>query len=153
MSSGKPHEEMPDELVAFLAGGRLVIASTVGDDGLPYTMVMNSVLAVNAHTIRFSLDHRTHSLKNLRANGRIMLEVIGDGLIYGVRGTAAIVRETMDHAPIPSAMIEVNVELVKRDLPPGVEVDAPVFRWGALAPYMTNVEPAMFEEMRSFANE
>jgi hypothetical protein len=56
----------------------------------------------------------------------------------------------MDHAPIPSALVELVVETVKRDLPPGVEVDPPAFRWGALAAYMTNVEPAMFEEIRTY---
>ena len=80
----------------------------------------------------------------------MMLEVIGDGLIYGIRGTATIIREQMDHAPIPSALVELAVEAVKRDLPPGVEIDAPAFRWGALAPFMTPVEPPMFEELRTY---
>ena len=70
--------------------------------------------------------------------------------IYGVRGTATIIREQMEHAPIPSALIEVAVEHVKRDLPPGVDVDGPSFRWGALDPYMTPVEPPMFDEIRTY---
>jgi hypothetical protein len=144
---------MPADLVSFLSGGRLVMAATVDPEGLPYTMVLNSVLALDQHTIRFALDHRTHSLVNLRANGRIMFEVVGDGLVYGVRGTATIVRETMDHAPIASALVEVTVEHVKRDLPPGVDVDAPVFRWGPMEQYMTSIEPAMFDELRTVAAE
>jgi predicted pyridoxine 5'-phosphate oxidase superfamily flavin-nucleotide-binding protein len=141
---------MPGDLVAYLSGGRLVVGATIDEDGDPYTMVMNSVIAIDSTTIRFCLDHRTHTLTNLRADGRMMLEVIGNGLVYGVRGTATIIREQMDHAPIPSAMVELAVEAVKRDLPPGVELDAPVFRWGALAPYMTPVEPPMFEELRTY---
>jgi hypothetical protein len=70
-------------------------------------------------------------------------------MAYGVRGSARVARETMAHAPIASAMIEVSVEAVKRDLPPGVEVDAPRFRWGPLGDYMAKVEPAMFEELRA----
>ena len=150
MASGRPSAEMPAELVRHLSGGRLVIAATIDDDGWPYTMVLNSALAIDAGRIRFAIDHRTHSLANLRANGRIMLEIIGDGLIYGVRGSARVVRETMEHAPIASAMIEVAVEVVKRDLPPGVIVEGPMFRWGALDPYMTPIEPLMFEEMRTY---
>jgi Pyridoxamine 5'-phosphate oxidase len=141
---------MPADLVAYLSGGRLVTGATIDENGDPYTMVMNSVIAIDQHTIRFCLDHRTHTLTNLRANGRMMLEVIGDGLVYGVRGTAAIIREQMDHAPIPSSLIELAVEEVKRDLPPGVEVDAPAFRWGAIAQFMTPVEPPMFEEIRTY---
>ena len=150
MSSGDPKDEMPAELVAFFDGTHIVMAATVDGDGLPYTMVLNSAVALDEHTLRFALDHRTHSLKNIRANGTIMLEVIGDGFIHGVRGPARIIREQMDHAPIPSALVQVDVELVKRDLPPGVEVDPPSFRWGALAQFMTAVEPQMFAELRSF---
>ena len=141
---------MPEELVRYLEGGRLVVAATVDADGAPYTMVMNSALAIDAHTIRFALDHRTHTLVNLRADPRIMFEVVGDGMIYGVRGTATIVREQMEHAPIASALVEVAVEHVKRDLPPGVKVEAPKFEWAALAPFMDPVEPPMFEELRTY---
>lgn len=141
---------MPDDLVAYLTGGRIVIGATIDEHGEPYTMVMNSAIAVDAHTVRFCLDHRTHTLTNVRANAHMMLEVVGDGLIYGIRGTATIIREQMDHAPIPSALIELAVEAVKRDLPPGVEVDAPRFRWGAIGQFMDSVEPPMFEEIRTY---
>ena len=150
MSSGRPTAEMPDDLVAYLTGGLLVVAATIDQNGEPYTMVMNSAIAIDAHTVRFCLDRRTHTLVNLRASNRMMLEVIGDGLIYGIRGTATIIREQMDHAPVPSALVELAVEAVKRDLPRRVEVDAPTFRWGALAPFMTPVEPPMFEELRAY---
>ena len=89
VASGRPQAEMPEELVRYLEGGRLVVAATVDAEGAPYTMVMNSALAIDPHTIRFALDHRTHTLVNLRANPRIMFEVVADGMIYGVRGTAA----------------------------------------------------------------
>jgi predicted pyridoxine 5'-phosphate oxidase superfamily flavin-nucleotide-binding protein len=151
MGSGAAENEMPPELVEWLSGGRLVVGATVDADGNPYTMVMNSALAVDPRTIRFALDHRTQTLVNIRANGRMMIEVISDGAIYGVRGTARVAVEQMQHAPIPSALIEVAVETVKRDLPPGVEVTAPSFRWGALEQYMSSVEPAMFEELRNHA--
>jgi predicted pyridoxine 5'-phosphate oxidase superfamily flavin-nucleotide-binding protein len=151
VSSGKPKDEMPPELVEFLAGGRLVVASTVDADGLPYTMVMNSAVAIDAHTIRFALDRRTHSLKNIEANGCMMFEIIGDGFIFGVRGAARVIREQMEHAPTPSALVEVSVETVKQDLPPGVQVTAPLFEWGPLGAYMTPIEPAMFEELRTYA--
>jgi len=150
MSSGKPNDEMPPELIEFLAGGRLILGCTIDADGAPYTMVMNSAMATNASTIRFCLDRRTHTLKNIAADGRMMLEIIGDGMIYGVRGAARVIREQMDNAPIPSAMVELTVETVKRDLPSGVGVTAPVFDWGPLGSYMVPIEEKMFEEMRTF---
>ena len=152
MSSGKPKDEMPPELVEWLSGGRLVVGATVDGEGRPYTMVMNSALATDARTIRFALDHRTHTLTNIRASGQMMLEVIADGAIYGISGVARVVVEQMQHAPIASALVQLDVETVKRDLPPGVEVTAPAFRWGALEGYMSSVEPLMFEELRSYAD-
>jgi len=149
MASGRHQTELPPEVVRFLAGGRLVVAATAGADGAPYTMVMNSVVALDSRTLRFALDRRTQTLKNLYENPAIMLEVIGDGFIYGVRGRADVLRETMEHAPVPSALIEVHIEWVKQDLPPGVIVEAPIYRWGALDPLMTPTEPAMFEELRA----
>lgn len=149
MSSGKPKDAMPAELVEWLSGGRLVVGATVDGEGRPYTMVMNSLLATDPHTLRFALDHRTHTLANLKRDPRMMVEVVGDGFIYGIAGAARIVVEHMQHAPVPSALVQIDVETVKRDLPPGVEVTAPSFRWGALEQYMTSVEPAMFEELRS----
>ncbi len=150
MASGIERAEMPARLVEYLTGGRLVVAATNGPDGFPHTMVMNSAVAAGPHAVRFALDHRTQSLKNLRHDPRIMIEVIGDGMVYGVRGTAAIVRERMEHAPAPSALVEVAVEAVKSDLPPGVVVRAPAFEWGALEPYMAPIDPLMFEELRTF---
>jgi hypothetical protein len=80
----------------------------------------------------------------------MMLQVIGNGLIFGVRGTARVIREQMDNAPIPSAMVELTVEAVKRDLPPGVQVTAPAFEWGPMGGYMMPIEEKMFEEMRTY---
>ncbi len=153
MSSGDAIDEMPPELVEFLAGGRLVVASTLDAEGAPYTMVMNSAMAIDPLTLRFSLDRRTQTLKNIEADGRMMFEIIGDGMIYGVRGTARVIATQMLHAPLPSAMVEVRVEAVKRDLPPGVLVTAPAFDWAALGAFMAPVEPLMFAEMRAFRSE
>lgn len=148
MSSGEQRDELPQALIDYLSGGKLVIGATTDAEGRPYTMVMNSAVATDAQTIRFALDHRTHTLVNLRERPAMSLEVIGDGFIFGIRGTARVVKEKMDHAPIASALVQLDVESVKSDLPPGVQVHAPAFEWGALEQYMTGVEPAMFEELR-----
>jgi hypothetical protein len=150
MSSGEPKQELPQDLVEFLAGGRLVVGSTVDAQGAPYTMVMNSAMAYDATRIRFCLDRRTHTLKNIEAGSAMMLEIIGDGMIYGVCGTPRVIREVMEHGPVPSAMIELEVTSVKRDLPPGVQVTAPTFEWGPLGAYIVPIEEKMFEEMRTY---
>jgi predicted pyridoxine 5'-phosphate oxidase superfamily flavin-nucleotide-binding protein len=149
MSSGAERDALPDAAIQFLTGGRLIFGATIDDEGRPYTMVMNSVVAIDAHTLRFALDHRTHSLKNLRDRPAMMLEVVGDGFVFGIRGTARVIKETMDHGPIPSALVQLDIETVKSDLPPGVNISPIEFSWGALQPFMGPVEPLMFEELRA----
>lgn len=150
MSSGDAQDTLPDDVVSFLSGGRLVFAATVDGDGRPYTMVMNSVLARDARTLRFALDHRTHTITNIRNRPDMMLEIVGDGFVVGVRGKATILKEKLDSMPVPSALVQIDIESVKSDLPPGVTVKAIDFDWGGLKVFMEPVEPAMFEELRTF---
>jgi predicted pyridoxine 5'-phosphate oxidase superfamily flavin-nucleotide-binding protein len=141
---------MPDDLVRHLAGGRIVVVATVDEDGAPYTMIMNWAVAKDPRTLRLSIDRRTQTLRNLRANPRVMVEVLGDGLVYGVRGAARIIQEEMRYAPVPSAMVEVDVDFVKRDLIPGVEFRGPSFEWGALSPVMVPADERGIRELHEF---
>ena len=149
MSSGTERDALPEAVVHHLDGTAITVGSTIGDDGHPYTMVMNSAVAVDDRTIRFALDHRTKTLAYLKQRPHMALEVIGDGFIVGVRGPVRILKDLMDHCPVPSALVQLDVEAVKSDLPPGVQVTAPTFTWGALGQYMDKVEPAMFDEIRT----
>ena len=67
---------MPEDLIAYLAGGHLVVGATLDEHGEPYTMVMNSAVAIDAHTIRFCLDHRTSTLTNLREGDILFIDEI-----------------------------------------------------------------------------
>lgn len=145
--------ELPAQALEALAGGRLVVVATVDEDGWPYTMVMNWAAARDASTVRLSLDNRTRTLANIRRNGRVMLEVLADGVIVGVRGSARIIQENMAHAPIPSAMVEVTVEHVKDDLIDGVEFSGPSFRWGTLESFMAPLDPLGIAELKSYEPE
>lgn len=145
--------ELPPKAVEALAGGRLVVVATVDEHGWPYTMVMNWAAARDAKTIRLSLDRRTRTLANIRRNGRVMLEVLADGVIVGVRGSARIIQEEMAHAPIASAMVEVTVEGVKDDLIDGVEFHGPSFRWGTLEQVMAPLDPLGIAELKSYEPE
>ena len=144
---------MPDDLVRWLSGGKVVVVATVDENGWPYTMIMNWALAADPHTLRLSIDRRTQTLRNIQANGRVMVEVLGDGLVYGVRGSAREILEQMEHAPVPSAIVEVAVDYVKRDLIPGVEFEGPRSSWGTLEPFMGPAEPAGLDELRTYARD
>jgi len=141
---------LPQAALDALDGGRLVVVATVDGEGWPYTMVMNWAAARDPETIRLSVDRRTRTLENIRRNGRVMLEVLSDGVIVGVRGRARIIQEEMAHAPVPSAMVEVAIESVKDDLIPGVEFHGPWFRWGQLEPIMGPLDPLGIAELKSY---
>ena len=149
MSSGQERDTLPDALIEYLSGGKLITGATIDPEGRPYMMVMNSAIAIDAHTIRFALDHRTKSLAHLRDRPVMMLEVIGEGFVFGVRGQARVIKELMANCPVPSALIQLEVEAVKSDLPPGVQIKPIEFSWGALESFMGPVEVRMFEEIRT----
>ncbi len=150
MGSSNEREDLPEAAVAFLDGTHIVIGATTDDAGHPYTMVMNSAVAVDAKTVRFALDHRTNTLRFVRARPAMAIEIVGEGFVFAARGTARVVREKMVHAPIPSALVQLDIASVKSDLPPGVGMKPPEFEWGAMGDYMRGVEPAMFQELRKF---
>ena len=143
-------QEMPGELVEWLAGGKIVVVASVDAEGWPYTMIMNWAVALDTRTIRLSIDNRTQTQRNIRHNGRVMIEVLGDGLAYGVRGDARVILDAMEHAPVPSAIVEVCVTMVKRDLIPGVVFEGPKFQWGALESFMGPLDPKGIAELRSY---
>jgi hypothetical protein len=149
MGSSNEREDLPEAVVAFLNGSHIVVGATIDDDGYPYTMIMNSAIAVDPKTVRFALDHRTSTLRFVRERPAMAIEIVGDGFVVAARGTARILRERMEHAPVPSALVQFDIQAVKSDLPPGVGMKPPHFDWGALGEYMRGVEPAMFKELRS----
>ena len=109
--------ELPSELMHRLrhAGSRPVIVATVSDSGEPNSAPISWIVARNAHTVRFAVTHNTETLRNLRANGRVSITVLGSGLAMSVGGRARIVKDIMTSVPFPTALIEVEVEQVKDD--------------------------------------
>ena len=90
-----PPAEMPKALTQFLLGGQTCVISTVDEQGRPVTTLMTWVVARDPQTITIAVDTRGRALKNIRGNPSIALEVLGDDLCYGVRGTAVVEKELM----------------------------------------------------------
>lgn len=122
-------ETLPAPVVAWLAGGRSVVVTTVDPNGRPWTGVMSWVRARDQRSILLIVASFSQSLRNIRANGQIMLQLLGDTFVYGVRGTARVLDEGIEGAPVPAALVEMTVELVKDDLTPGREFRAEITSW------------------------
>ena len=120
---------MPPRLVQFIAGGETCVVATVDETGRPNTTLMTWVVARNPQTLAMAVDQRSRTIKNVRANGRVAIEVLGDDLCYGLRGTAVIEKETMTSAPFPCALL----------IPSGVRGAGAIGGWPA-----TRCDPAPF---------
>jgi len=141
-------DALPHTALEFLQGGHSVVVSTVGIDGRPWTGVMSWVYAPDAKTVRLILARHSQTLANIRANGQIMLQLLGDGFTYGVRGRARVVRESIDGAPVPASVVEMEVDLVKDDLSEGREFHARIESWW-IDPAKQAVEDRGLEMLRA----
>jgi flavin reductase (DIM6/NTAB) family NADH-FMN oxidoreductase RutF len=139
---------MPPHLVQFLLGGQTCVIATVDEQGLPQTTLMTWVVARNPETVTIAVDTRSRALKALRANGRIAVEVLGDDLCYGLRGTALVEKEQMQSAPFPCALVAVKLDDVRDHGAAGVRFVGPRYSFHPGKEHRKGVEEAVFAELK-----
>jgi len=144
----RPPAEMPPHLVQFLLGGQTCVIATVDEQGLPQTTLMTWVVARNPETLTIAVDTRSRALKALRANGRIAVEVLGDDLCYGLRGTALVEKEQMQSAPFPCALVAVKLDEVRDHGAAGVRFVGPRYSFHPGKEHRKGVEEAVFAELK-----
>lgn len=110
----QPLTQLPDELVSFLQGGRLVLLVTADADGGPANVhAVSWVLARNHQEVLLAADNRSRLVRNLRADGRVVLVVPGAGGCWSIGGTALLEEEAMPDAPLRLARFRLAVEVVR----------------------------------------
>ncbi len=139
---------MPPHLVQFLLGGQTCVVATVDEDGAPNTTLMTWVVARNPQTLALAVDTRSRSMKNLRRNGKVAVEVLGDDLCYGLRGTAVVEKESMAAAPFPCALVAVRVEDVRDHGAAGVRFVGPSYSFHEGKEHRRGVEESVFAELK-----
>lgn len=122
-------DSLPERAIAWLQGGHSVVVTTVDGESRPWTGVMSWARARDARQILLIMAASSESLQNVRINGQIMLQVLGDSFVYGVRGQARVIEESISGAPVPAAMVEMTVDLVKDDLTPGRAFHSQIDSW------------------------
>ena len=147
MSTPAP-TEMPPRLVQYLLGGQTCVVATIGENGAPQTTIMTWGVARDPQTLTFAVDTRSRSLKNLKADPRVAVEVLGDDLCYGLRGTAVVEKEQMSSAPFPCALVAVRVEDCRDHGAAGVVFVGPRYSFAAGKEHRKGVEDAVFQELK-----
>jgi hypothetical protein len=109
---------------------------------------MTWVVARNPETVTIAVDTRSRALKALRANGRIAVEVLGDDLCYGLRGTALVEKEQMQSAPFPCALVAVKLDEVRDHGAAGVRFVGPRYSFHPGKEHRKGVEEAVFAELK-----
>ena len=122
-----PEAELPPEAFEWLQSERLVVLASSTSAGDPATHVVSWVVAVDPRTVRIAVRHAALAVQHVRETGRLAIEVIGDGLAVGARGSASVVREHMASAPQGNAMIELRIEEVVSHLPRGMALRGPAW--------------------------
>ena len=99
------------------------VVATTDEDGFPHIAPFGSMRAVTPSLMRF-ITHRYHdTLGNLKRDSRVMVAMISDpDIAVSVKGNARIVEEpfTLDEN---YALVEIDIEEVKNDMPVGIGID------------------------------
>src|SRR2546430_9178748 len=112
---------MPPHLVQFLLGGQACVVATVDEKHRPMTTLMTWVVARNPQTLTMAVDTRGKALRNIRHNPHVAVEVLGDDLCYGLRGTAVIAKGLFEGGALFRAAVAGCVEECLRHSPGGVK--------------------------------
>ncbi|MHA2424218.1 MAG: pyridoxamine 5'-phosphate oxidase family protein [Candidatus Thorarchaeota archaeon] len=100
------------------------VIATIDQDGSPRTAPYGSIRAISPHLLRFivRLDHDT--LSNLKRKPRVMVTMIcPPNLSVGVQGKARVVQEPFS-ADNRYALVEIDIEKVKNDMPDWLGIDS-----------------------------
>jgi len=139
---------MPPHLVQFLLGRQTCVVATVDEKARPMTTLMTWVIARNSQTLTMAVDTRGKALRNIRANPHVAVEVLGNDLTYGLRGTAVIEKDLMQSAPFPCALVAVRIEECRDHGAAGVKFVGPSYTYHPGKEHRGSVEKAVFAELK-----
>lgn len=114
----KPGEEHLMDLVELFNQNPnriIAVAGTVGAGGVPNTAPISLFYAKDEKTLLVATLRNTTTATNLRADGRVSLEILGaEDLVLGIQGSMRLIKEPMEFSEA-MALWEMKVEKVKQD--------------------------------------
>jgi hypothetical protein len=143
------HTALPDHVVRHLTGGQLSVVSSIEEDGRPVTTLMSWVVALSPTRIVLCVDSRSRTYFNLVERPAAAMEILGDGLTWGVKGRARLVKQRMESTPFPCAIIEIAVEEARDHAAPGTFFQGPTYRYEDGKAHRVEFEARIFAELRT----
>jgi len=100
------------------------VVATVDEDGFPHIAPFGSMRAVSPKLLRF-IAHRYHdSLHNLKRDPRVMVALISKpDIAVSIKGIARVVEEPFN-IDQNYALIEIDIDEVKNDMPVRIGIDS-----------------------------
>jgi hypothetical protein len=147
----EPPGEMPPQLVQLLLGGQTCVIATVDEKGRPTTTLMTWVVARNSQTLAIAVDLRGRALSNIRQNPQVAIEVLADGICFGLRGHAILEKERMRDAPFGCALVAVHLEECRDHGADGVRFVGPSYHFEPGKEHRSAAEQLVFAELKGIA--
>ncbi len=147
MSRAPSLPSLPEEVVRRLAGGPLYVVSSLDQDGRPSTTLMSWVAALSPACLALCVDARSRTFQNLVARPEVALEVLGDGLTWGLKGRARVAKARMASTPFPCALVEVDVDEARDHSSPGTLFQGPRYAYAGDKQHRHELEERIFAEL------
>ena len=103
---------IPDQLLSFLTGEKLVTLVTINKDGTAKANAITWCIANDATTIMLAVDEQCTIVRNIQANPNVLLTIYGPNSVYSIAGEAIDVGETIEVQKYKASVIKVSVTQV-----------------------------------------
>jgi hypothetical protein len=132
----------------LLRGGTVVVLASVSPDGVPSTALCSWIVAKGPHRLAMALDKRSSAYASIAAGSdQIALEVMADGILLSIRGTATVTRATIEAVPFPCALVSVDVGEIRNHMVSGLQFHGPRYRYTSDKEHRNETEAKIFSEL------
>ncbi|QED47395.1 pyridoxamine 5'-phosphate oxidase family protein [Cytobacillus dafuensis] len=81
--------------------------------GGPNVSAISWVFAKNEEIIYFAVDNRSRIVQNIKANNKVVINMIANESTYSISGNASVKAEKLEGVPLKLALIEVAIKEVR----------------------------------------
>ncbi|UII57267.1 pyridoxamine 5'-phosphate oxidase family protein [Cytobacillus spongiae] len=91
----------------------VTIATVDHETNGPNVSAISWVFAKDEESVYFAVDNRSRIVQNIRANHKVVINVIANESTYSISGDAIIKVEKMDDVPLKLALVQININEVR----------------------------------------